>query len=74
MTKYEFVVAWFKQHPQAKFTNSELERRLREDYGSKYDDEFRDPLREARKAHERGVVQRTPKGAGQVYWFDPSKV
>ena len=60
--------------PTAKFTNSELERRLREDYGSKYDDEFRDPLREARKAHERGVVQRTPKGASQVYWFDPSKV
>jgi|694.fasta_scaffold73920_4 hypothetical protein len=73
MTKYEFVVVWFEQHPQVKFTNSELEHRLREDYESKHNDEFRDPLREVRKAHERGIVQRTPKGAGQVYWFDPTK-
>ena len=73
MTRYEFVVAWFKEHPLVKFTNSELEPQLREAYGSKYEGEFRDSLREARKAHENGVVQRSPKGAGQVYWYDPSK-
>ena len=71
MTNYEFVVAWFMQHPKIKFTNAELERLLREDYRRDHDGEFRDPLREARKAHERGVVQRSPKGAGQVYWYDP---
>ena len=74
MTKYEFVVAWFKQHPLTKFTNADLEHRLRADYGSKHDGELRDPLRDARKAHERGIVQRSPKGAGQVYWYDPSKL
>ena len=72
MTKYEFVVNWFKRNAKTKFTNAELERRLREEYESEYSDEFRDPLREARNAHERGVVHRTPKGRNQVYWYDPS--
>ena len=73
MTKYEFVVDWFKRNATVKFTNAELERRLREAYQSEYSDEFRDPLREARKAHERGVIHRTPKGRDQVYWYDSSR-
>lgn len=73
MTKYDFVVAWFTRNAMIKFTNAELERRLREDYENEYSNEFRDPLREVRKAHERGIVRRTPKGRDQVYWFDPSR-
>lgn len=73
MTKYDFVVEWFKHHPNQKFTNSELERRLREDYEHAFGGEFRDPLREARKAHEKGVVLRSPKGPGQVYWYEPNR-
>ena len=69
MTKYEFVVNWFHRHPGVKFTNAELERRLREDYAAEIGGDFRDPLREARKAHENRVVQRSPKGPNQVYWL-----
>lgn len=69
MTKYEFVVNWFRRHPGIKFTNAELEKKLREDFEAEHGGEFRDPLREARKAHQNGVVHRSPKGPSQVYWL-----
>jgi len=74
VTKYNFVIEWFSKRPMQKFTNAELERNLRNGYEAEFGGEFRDPLREARKGHERGILQRTPKGAGQVYWFDPKLV
>lgn len=69
MTKYEFVESWFKRNANVRFSNSELEKRLREDYSKEVGGEFRDPLREVRKAYERGLIKRTPKGPHQVYWF-----
>jgi hypothetical protein len=73
MTKYEFVEQWFRKRPNKKFSNAELERQLREDYESVHGREFRDPLREVRKAYERGLVQRTPKGPTQTYWYSQDK-
>jgi hypothetical protein len=71
MTNLEFVIEWFAKRPLKKFSNAELEKNLREEFESRFGKEFRDPLREARKAHERGILQRSPKGPNQVYWFDP---
>lgn len=71
MSKYEFVVSWFRRHPKERFSNSELENRLRSDYRAEFGEEFRDPLREARKAHEKGVVCRSARGPHQVYWYEP---
>lgn len=68
MTKYEFVEQWFRKRPNQKFTNAELERQLRDDFDRLSGGEFRDPLREVRKAYERGLVQRTAKGPNQTYW------
>ena len=73
MTKYEFVVSWFKDHPGVKYSNAELESNLREDFKKQFGGEFRDPLREARKAHENGVVKRSPKGPNQFYVFDSAQ-
>lgn len=73
MTKQEFVISWFRKRPNKKFSNSELEKLLRQDYETEFVGEFRDPLREAIKAHENGILQRSPKGPSQVYWYDPSK-
>ena len=73
MTKQEFVISWFRKRPNKKFSNSELEKLLRQDYETEFGGDFRDPLREARKAHENGILQRSPKGPDQVYWYDPSK-
>ena len=72
MVKYEFVEQWFRERPNKKFTNSELERQLRGDYEKVHGGEFRDPLREVRKAYERGLVQRSPKGPNQTYWHSPN--
>lgn len=73
MTKFEFVVSWFQRNVGKKFTNAELERQLRTEYESAHGVEFRDPLREVRKAYAEGLVRRTAKGPGQVYWCDPRK-
>jgi hypothetical protein len=73
MTKYEFVEQWFRGRPNKKFTNAELDRQLREDYAVAFGGEFRDPLREVRKAYARGFVQRTPKGPNQTYWHTPAQ-
>jgi len=73
MTKYEFVEQWFIKRPNKKFTNAQLERQLRDDYERRHGGEFRDPLREVRKAFAKGLVQRTPKGANQTYWYAPIK-
>ena len=32
MTKQEFVISWFRKRPNKKFSNSELEKLLRQDY------------------------------------------
>jgi hypothetical protein len=74
MTKYEFVEQWFRKRPNKKFTNAQLEQQLRDDYDRLYGGEFRDPLREVRKAFANGLIQRTPKGANQTYSYTPSAV
>jgi predicted MarR family transcription regulator len=73
MTNYEFVEQWFRKRPNKKFTNAQLEQQLRDGYERLHGGDFRDPLREVRKAFAKGLLQRTPKGANQTYWYTPAK-
>ena len=73
MDEYKFVIDWFKIHPGVKYSNSELEQNLREDYKKKFGEDFRDPLRAARKVHQNGIVRRSPRGPNQFYVFDFEK-
>jgi hypothetical protein len=69
-THEEFVLNWFKNHELEKFTNQELEVALRRDYESETGKTFADPTRTARKLHELGRLQRTPKGRTQYFWYE----
>lgn len=68
--KLEFVIGWFKAHELEKFTNRQLELELRRDYKKATGKVFGDPTRTARKLHELGRVQRSPKGRTQYFWYD----
>lgn len=68
--KLEFVVAWFRAHELEKFTNRQLETELRRDYKKATGKVFGDPNRTARKLHELGRLQRSPKGRTQYFWYD----
>ena len=69
-THEEYVLNWFKNHELEKFTNQELEVALRRDYESETGRTFADPTRTARKLHELGRLQRTPKGRTQYFWYE----
>jgi len=69
--KLEFVLEWFQRHELEKFTNRELEVELRIEYRNTTGRAFADPTRTARKLHEIGRVQRSPKGREQHFWYDP---
>lgn len=68
--KLDFVMQWFRSHELEKFTNRQLETALRRDYKKLADKVFGDPTRTARKLHELGRVQRSPKGRTQYFWYD----
>ena len=68
--KLEFVMDWFRNHELEKFTNRQLESALRRDYKVATGKVFGDPTRTARKLHELGRVQRSPKGRTQYFWYD----
>lgn len=68
--KLDFVVQWFKEHELEKFTNRQLETELRREYKKATGTTFGDPTRTARKLHELGRVQRSPKGRLQYFWYD----
>jgi hypothetical protein len=68
--KLDFVMQWFRSHELEKFTNRQLETALRRDYKKVADKVFGDPTRTARKLHELGRVQRSPKGRTQYFWYD----
>jgi hypothetical protein len=68
--KLDFVMQWFQSHELEKFTNRQLETALRRDYKKVADKVFGDPTRTARKLHELGRVQRSPKGRTQYFWYD----
>ena len=70
LPKLEFVMEWFRTHELEKFTNRQLETALRRDYKKATGKVFGDPTRTARKLHELGRVQRSPKGRTQYFWFD----
>lgn len=70
LPKLEFVMEWFRTHELEKFTNRQLETALRRDYKKATDKVFGDPTRTARKLHELGRVQRSPKGPTQKFWYD----
>jgi hypothetical protein len=74
MKKYEFVVKWFKTHPGVRYSNSEIEQHLREDYKKQFGKDFRDPLRAARTAHQNGIVHRSPRGPNQFYVYQPEEL
>ncbi len=66
----EFVLDWFRAHELEKFTNLQLETALRRDYKVATGKTFGDPTRTARKLHEIGRLQRSPKGRTQHFWYD----
>ena len=68
--KLEFVLEWFGSHELKKFTNRQLEMELRRDYKKATGNVFGDPTRTARKLHELGRLQRSPKGKLQYFWYD----
>jgi len=68
--KLEFVLEWFRYHELEKFTNRQLEMALRRDYKKTTGKVFGDPTRTARKLHELGRLQRSPKGKLQYFWYD----
>jgi hypothetical protein len=68
--KLEFVIGWFEAHELERFTNRQLELELRRDYKKATGKVFGDPTRTARKLHELGRVQRSPKGRTQYFWYD----
>lgn len=68
--KMEFVLEWFQKHEMVKYTNRELEIELRLEYRNSTGKTFADPTRTARKLHEIGRVQRSPKGREQHFWYD----
>ena len=68
--KLEFVMEWFQSHEREEFTNRQLETALRRDYKKATGKVFGDPTRTARKLHELGRVQRSPKGHSQHFWYD----
>ena len=68
--KLEFVMQWFLSHEPERFTNRQLETALRRDYKKVTGKVFGDPTRTARKLHELGRVQRSPKGKLQYFWYD----
>ena len=68
--KLEFVIEWFRSHELEKFTNRQLESALRRDYKKVTGKAFGDPTRTARKLHQLGRVQRSPKGRIQHFWYD----
>lgn len=68
--KLEFVLEWFRSHELEKFTNRQLEMALRRDYKKATGKVFGDPTRTARKLHELGRLQRSPKGKLQYFWYD----
>lgn len=68
--KLEFVLEWFRSHELEKFTNRQLEMALRRDYKKVTGKVFGDPTRTARKLHELGRLQRSPKGKLQYFWYD----
>ena len=70
LPKLEFVIEWFRAHELEKFTNRQLETELRRDYKKATGKVFGDPTRTARKLHELGRVQRSPKGRIQYFWYD----
>jgi hypothetical protein len=66
----DFVLDWFRNHELEKFTNQQLEALLRRDYKAATGKTFGDPTRTARKLHELGRLQRSPKGRSQHFWYD----
>jgi hypothetical protein len=73
MKRNDFALSWFKRYPFEKFTPEQIRELLAAAYYEEYGETFGDPGRSARQLVREGQIQKSSKGANQVFWYDPTR-